>query len=343
MSISFKVAHGKSEILIERNIRNKLSRHTNLDRKVLVLCDDGIPYEYVETVRKQCGIPFVKIIPHGEKAKSLTMVEELCAFMVKNDFDKDDLVFAVGGGVVGDLGGFIASIYLGGIDVISLPTTTLSQIDSSIGGKTAVNFAGTKNMVGTFYQPSKVFIDLNTLSTLTRRQYYSGIIEALKAGLIRDPSLFDLFVNNKVDFTEEIPPADLEEVVERSLYVKRDVVEEDEKENGIRKILNFGHTIGHAIESLYMGKYYHGECVGLGMLMVMENETLRKQVKEILRKMDMPTEVEFTADQLMPYITRDKKFDGEKISLIQVDTVGKAYIKEVDLNWMKSHLEGYKK
>ena len=146
-----------------------------------------------------------------------------------------------------------------------------------------------------------------------------------------------------MDFTEEIPPADLEEVVERSLYVKRDVVEEDEKENGIRKILNFGHTIGHAIESLYMGKYYHGECVGLGMLMVLENETLRKQVKEILRKMDMPTEVEFTADQLMPYITRDKKFDGEKISLIQVDTVGKAYIKEVDLNWMKRHLEGYKK
>ncbi len=343
MSISLKVAHGKSEILIERDVRNRLIQHANLDRKVLVLCDDGIPYEYVATVRKQCGIPFVKIIPHGEKSKSLNMVEELCAFMVQKSFGKEDLVLAVGGGVVGDLGGFIASIYLGGIDVISLPTTTLSQIDSSIGGKTAVNFAGAKNMVGTFYQPSKVFIDLNTLSTLTRRQYYSGIVEALKAGLIRDPRLFDLFVNNKVDFAEEIPPADLEEVIERSLYVKRDVVEEDEKEEGVRKILNFGHTIGHAIESLYMGKYYHGECVGLGMLIVLENEKLRKQVKEILKKMDMPTDVEFTVEELIPYITKDKKFDGEKISLVQVDTVGKAYIKEVDLDWMKRHLEEYKK
>ena len=343
MSINFKVAHGQSEIYIERNIRKNLIPYANLNRKVLILCDDGIPYEYVDSVRKQCAIPFVKVVPHGEKSKSLDMVEKLCWYMMQNGFEKGDLVFAVGGGVIGDLGGFVASIYLGGIDVISLPTTTLAQIDSSIGGKTAVNFLGAKNMVGTFYQPSKVFIDLNTLSTLTRRQYYSGMVEALKAGLIRDPKLYELFVTHNVDFSEGIPPQDLEEVIERALYVKRDVVEEDERETGVRKILNFGHTIGHAIESLYMGKYYHGECVGLGMLMVLENNSLKNQVKKVLEKMNMPVNIEFTADQLLPYIAKDKKFDGEKISLIQVDTVGQGYIKEVNLKWLKTHLEEYKK
>ena len=341
MGIHFKVAHGKSDIYIERNIRKKILKYANLDRRVLVLCDDGIPYEYVETIRKQCGIPFVKIIPHGEKSKSLDMVEQLCAFLYGAGFDKNDLIFAVGGGVIGDLAGFIASIYLGGIEVISLPTTTLSQIDSSIGGKTAVNFKGTKNLVGSFYQPSKVFIDLNTLSTLTRRQYYSGIIEALKAGMIRDPDLYSLFVKNKVDFLEEVPPEDLEEVIERALYVKRDVVEEDEKELGIRKILNFGHTIGHAIEGLYMGKYYHGECVGLGMLMVLENKELRNQLREILKKMDMPVQVECSVEELMPYLVKDKKFDGKMMSLVQVDEIGKGYIKEVDINWIENHIRNY--
>lgn len=341
MGVHFKVAHGKSDIYIERDIRKNILKYANLDRKVLVLCDDGIPYEYVETIRKQCGIPYVKIIPHGEKSKSLDMVEQLCVAMYQEGFGKNDLVFAVGGGVIGDLGGFVASIYLNGIEVMSLPTTTLSQIDSSIGGKTAVNFMGSKNMVGSFYQPSKVFIDLNTLSTLTRRQYYSGIVEALKAGMICDPKLYSLFVNNKVDFAEEIPPNDLEEVIERALYVKRDVVEKDEKEMGIRKILNFGHTIGHAIESLYMGKYYHGECVGLGMLMVLENQELRQQLKTILEKMDMPVKVRCSADELMPYIVKDKKFDGQTMSLVQVDEIGKGYIKEVSIDWLRKHLEVY--
>ena len=123
--------------------------------------------------------------------------------------------------------------------------------------------------------------------------------------------------------------------------LKGDVVEEDEKELGIRKILNFGHTIGHAIEGLYMGKYYHGECVGLGMLMVLENKELRNQLREILKKMDMPVQVECSVEELMPYLVKDKKFDGKMMSLVQVDEIGKGYIKEVDINWIENHIRNY--
>lgn len=340
--VHFQVAHGQSDIYMQRGIRFSLGQHINLKRKVLILSDEGIPFEYVKAVQKQCLFPYVKIVPHGERSKSLRMVDAICRYMQENGFGKDDLLFAVGGGMIGDLGGFTASIYLQGIPVASLPTTTLSQIDSSIGGKTAVNMEGVKNVVGTFYQPSQVFIDLNTLATLPKRAYYSGIVEAVKAGMIYDEALFQLFVSHEAGFQEDAPPYDMEEIIERSLYVKRDIVEQDEKEQGIRKLLNFGHTLGHAVESIYMGRLYHGECVGLGMLMILENQKLRESLKVILKKMGMPVKIDYTVEEVISYALKDKKYNGSHFTIAQVDQAGKGYLKEVTPQWLRKHMEGNK-
>lgn len=339
MTVCFKVANQQSDIYVERDIRYKINEYVDLNRKVLILSDDGVPRQYVDVIVKQCPESYIKIVPHGENSKSLETVEQIVMFMADNNFDKDDLLFAVGGGVIGDLGGFIASIYLNGIQVVSLPTTSLSQIDSSIGGKTAVNMGHIKNVVGSFYQPSKVFIDMNTLSTLTKREYYSGLVEALKAGMICDSELFEIFVSHIADFEKTNPPVDVEEIILRSLYVKRDVVEQDEKEMGLRKILNFGHTLGHAIEGINMNKYYHGECVGLGMLMILENQEIKQQVKMILEKMGLPTHVDYDIEEVLKFVKNDKKFDGSMITIIQVDEIGKGYLKEVELDRLRKHME----
>lgn len=342
MAVCFEVADKKSNIYIDRDIRYNVGKFIDLNRKVLVLTDDGVPKQYAHTIAAQCSDPYIKVVPQGERSKSLETVQEVIIHMEDNGFDESDLLFAVGGGVIGDLGGFVASMYYCGIQVASLPTTSLSQIDSSIGGKTAVNVNHVKNIVGSFYQPSKVFIDLNTLSTLTKREYYSGLVESLKAAMLRDPGLFELFCSRVADFNGKEPPIDVEEMIIRALYVKKDIVDKDEKEQGLRKLLNFGHTIGHAIESIYMPKYYHGECVGVGMLMIMENEELRNKVKKILEKMGMPTHIDFDVDEAMNLIKKDKKYNGSKVSIVQVDEVGKGYLKDVDLEWIRERMEDYK-
>lgn len=339
MIAHFKAAKQKSDIYVERDIRYKVKEFVDLNRKVLVLSDDGVPQKYIKTIAEQCSQPYIKIVKQGENSKSISAVQEICSFLQNNNFDHSDLVFALGGGVIGDLGGFVASIYKQGIQIVSLPTTTLSQIDSSIGGKTAVNYGGAKNIIGSFYQPSKVFIDLNTLSTLTKREYYSGLVEALKAGLIRDEKLFQIFEYHLADFGGTAPSSDLEEIILRSLIVKRDIVEKDEKETGLRKILNFGHTLGHAVESIHIPNLYHGECVGLGMLMIMENRDLRDKVKKILEKMGMPTHIDYAIDEVLELVLKDKKCGKNTITIVQVDEPGKGYLKEVDMKWLRKHME----
>lgn len=333
----------KSRIIIERDSRFHIKKYINVNRKVMIISDDGVPKDYVATIKTQCPCAFVHSIKQGEASKSLRVVEAICYEMYQLGFDKQDLLFAVGGGVVGDLTGYIASIYKLGIAFVSLPTTTLSQIDSSIGGKTAVNLDNVKNIIGAFYHPKVVLIDLNTLATLSHRQYYSGLVEALKVGLLRDPILFSLFEHNKVDFSCTLPPSDLEQIIERSLIVKRDIVEADEKESGLRKILNFGHTFGHAIESVYNLKgYTHGECVGIGMVMILKNEALREKVKMILHNMELPYEAKYDEKELYEFVTKDKKAEGATISLVLVDEVGKGYVKEVNMKDIRQYIGGAK-
>ncbi len=221
--------------------------------QIFILSDDAVPKCHQQTVQQQFPDSYLHIVKHGEGAKSFAVLEDCLTQMLRQNFSRKDLVIALGGGVIGDLAGFVAATYMRGIDFINIPTTTLSQIDSSIGGKVAINLDGIKNCVGAFYQPKMVLIDPLVLNTLPKRHFYNGLVEAVKAGLIQDEELFTLFERDELD---------IEQIIYRSLLVKKYVVEQDETEQGLRKILNFGHTIGHAYESYYqLHDYYHGECV----------------------------------------------------------------------------------
>ena len=200
--------------------------------------------------------------------------------MLDAGFTRRDCVIAVGGGVVGDLSGFAASIYMRGIDFYNIPTTLLSQVDSSVGGKTAIDFEGVKNIVGAFYPPKAVLIDENVLSTLPLRQLNNGLAEALKMSMTSDRELFDIFENGN-------PYENIGTVIEKSLLIKTDVVNKDEKEQGLRRVLNFGHTIGHGIEAEQAGRLYHGECVAIGMIPMCSTETAER-LKRILAKLGLP-------------------------------------------------------
>ena len=287
----------------------------DLNRKVFIVTDTGVPADYAAAVCKQCAQGYVYTVPQGEESKSLSQFEKLLSKMLALGFQRNDCVVAVGGGVVGDLAGFTAASYMRGIDFYNIPTTVLSQVDSSIGGKTAVNLNGIKNVVGAFYQPKAVLIDPDVLKTLPDRQISNGLAEALKMSLTSDEKLFDLFENGDVY-------GNLDTVITRSIEIKKSVVEQDEKERGLRKILNFGHTVGHAIESEEdLHGLYHGECVALGML-PMCGELLRPRVKKILKKLSLSTEINLDENAILQAMIHDKKKEGSGIAVTTVEVPG---------------------
>lgn len=322
------------DIILERGILHRLAQEINVDRNVLLVSDSKVPKQWIEIVKEQCPHCVVKIVPSGEESKSFAVWEELLTCMLENHFLRSDLVIALGGGVVGDLAGFTAACYMRGIDFVNIPTTTLSQIDSSIGGKTAINAGGIKNNIGAFYQPKKVLIDFDVLSTLPRRHYINGLIEALKAGLIYDPALFKLFEKEEID-------AHLEEIIYRSLCMKKEVVEQDECEKGLRKILNFGHTIGHAIEGYYhMEEYLHGECVGMGMLYFIEDPEVKQRTINILKKLGVPIDAPYDPEEVYQRLLADKKATHSGITIVKVTTIGKAELETISYAEIKNKLRG---
>lgn len=322
------------DIIIERGGLKKLHQYTNLKRKVLIISDTGVPKEYMNLIKKQCHDVYTYVFPQGEDTKCLASLEQACTYMMEHHFSRNDLILALGGGVVGDLAGFVAASYMRGIDFIQIPTTTLSQIDSSIGGKVAVNLGETKNIIGAFYQPKLVLIDSDTLQTLPRRHYMNGLVEALKAGLIYDKQLFELFLHGDLDL-------DLDTIIYHALCVKKAVVEQDEKEMGLRKILNFGHTIGHAIESYYhLDTYYHGECVAAGMLFFIEDTELKKQLLSIYKKMDLPFIQGYNTDEIIEILKKDKKAQHDYVSVIKVKEAGKSYIENMNFEQIKKIMDG---
>lgn len=204
-------------LYIERGALRCLSPRVNLARKVLLVTDEGVPESLRALVLSQCGQGFLEVLPMGEDSKSFSACERLCARMLRENFTRKDLVLALGGGVIGDLAGFAASIYMRGIDFVNLPTTTLSQIDSSVGGKTAINFCGVKNIVGAFHQPRAVFLDADALASLPERDFVNGLAEALKMGLICDPEILALF--EKEDWRSHV-----EEIITRAVLAKADEI-----------------------------------------------------------------------------------------------------------------------
>ena len=322
MKLTMRLKEHSYDIILKRGCLKNLYQFANVrDRKVFVLTDSGIPAEYAQTVADQCTDATIYTIPQGEASKCLKVYGQVLQAMLDFGMSRRDVVVAVGGGVVGDLGGFCAASYMRGIDFINCPTTTLSQIDSSIGGKVAVDLGDAKNIVGAFWQPKLVVIDPDTLSTLPRRHYINGLAEAIKAGLICDPQLFLLFENGDVD-------ADIEDIIYRSLLVKKKIVEQDETEHGARAALNFGHTLGHGIEAVRGIKgrrtkgYFHGECVALGMLPMIEDRQLQKRVRAVYRKLGLPARATYNKEQVLAYMRHDKKARGGSVTLVKVPGLG---------------------
>ena len=312
------------DINIERGAIDRAGEIFNLDRKVMIVTDDGVPCGYAERVKSQCKDATVFTVPMGEESKSLNMVERICRAMLEFEMTRSDCVVAVGGGVVGDLAGFVASAYMRGVDFYNIPTTLLSQVDSSIGGKTAVNLGGVKNIVGAFYQPSGVIIDPSLLSTLPERQLKNGLAEAIKMSLTSDEELFKIIENEGIKER-------LDEIIYRSLLIKKAVVEADEREGGVRKILNFGHTLGHAIEAAEeLGGLYHGECVAIGMTVVCANE-VKARLIALLKKVGLPCGYDGDIDTAIGFLASDKKRAGDKIDVVYVDEIGNYRIEKTSI------------
>lgn len=311
------------DINIGYGILKDLRQYIDLDRRVLIITDDGVPSSYAQTVADLSGEPTVVVIKQGETSKTLETVSYLLRKMTERGFTRKDLVIAVGGGVVGDISGFASAIYMRGIDFFNIPTTVLSAVDSSVGGKTGVNLDGVKNIVGAFKQPKGVLIDIKLTETLPKRQISNGLCEALKMAMTFDEELFSLFEGGDCKNS-------LEDIIVSSLKIKISVVEQDEKEQGLRRVLNFGHTIGHGIESLGMG-YYHGECVALGMPYMCSEET-RKRLIPVLKALDLPVNIDFDKEKALLAVSHDKKGDKDRISCIFVEKIGEFKIKALTVN-----------
>ncbi|MFR9066421.1 MAG: 3-dehydroquinate synthase family protein [Faecalibacterium prausnitzii] len=304
--LTMNLGERSCDIIVKRGALENLYQFARLDRRVAVVTDSGVPAQYAQMVADQCKDATIITVPQGEASKSFKILETVLRQMLDFGMGRGDLVVAVGGGVVGDLAGFAASIYMRGIDFINCPTTTLSMIDSSIGGKTAVDLGDTKNIVGAFWQPKLVIVDPDTLSTLPRRHFINGLAEAVKAGLLADPELFSIFEKEDVDDR-------IGDIICRSLRFKKSIVEQDETEQGMRKALNFGHTIGHGIEAVKGIKgrrttgLFHGECVALGMLPMIESKALQKRVRGVYRRLGLPTRTAYDKEKVLAEMLHDKK------------------------------------
>ena len=308
------------------------------DRKVCIVTDSNVNPLYGAEVEDMIGAISGEcvryVFPAGEESKTLDTVKEIYKFLIGNHFNRKDLLIALGGGVVGDLTGYTAATYLRGIEFIQIPTTLLSQADSSIGGKTGVDFDGYKNMVGAFYMPRLVYMNMATLQSLNDRQFYSGFAEVMKSALIKDGNFYEWLIDQMYEICERDVET-LSEMVERSCIIKKLVVEKDPLEKGDRALLNFGHTIGHAIEKYMNFTMTHGECVALGCVAAAfiswkKNWLSMEEYYEI-RDMYVPFYLPISIDNLdiekvLQLTKSDKKAENGYIKFILLKKVGKALI-----------------
>jgi len=310
------------------------------NRKAVIVTNPTVGklyYKAVEDSLKREGFEPHRIeIPDGEEYKTLTWASRLFDKLIALKADRQTPLIALGGGVIGDLTGFVAATYLRGVPFIQVPTTLLSQVDSSIGGKTAVNHPRGKNLIGAFYQPKAVFIDIDTLKTLPKEEILCGVAEIIKYGIIRDSNFFEYLEDNiekLINLNEDV----LIHSIKRSCEIKADAVSKDEREAGLRAILNFGHTIGHAIESLTdYKKYRHGEAVAIGMVyaarLSLESGLCSnkdyERVVNLIKSAGLPIAITgLDADAIIDSLYLDKKVKEEKIRFILMNGIGSVEIK----------------
>lgn len=329
------------DIVFSTDFQELLSELQTLNiesRKVCVVTDSHVAALYGEEImgilKGNCTKNVLYTFEAGEEQKTLATVKEIYAFLIREQFDRKDLLIALGGGVTGDITGFTAATYLRGIDFVQIPTTLLAQADSSIGGKTGVDFDGYKNMVGAFYMPRLVYMNVSVLKTLDDRQFFSGFAEVMKHGLIKDASLYEWLLDRMYEICDRDADT-LLEMVERSCKVKKLVVEKDPTEQGERALLNFGHTLGHAIEKYKNFSMTHGECVALGItaaaFISWKHEWLSMdeyyEIRDMLVPFNLPITVEdVNPEEILKLTKADKKMEGNSIKFILLKKVGKAVI-----------------
>ena len=306
--------------------------------KLCIVTDTNVAPLYLNIVKKELLKQFDQVheivIPAGEQYKTLDSIKIIYEYLIVNHFDRKDCLLALGGGVIGDMTGYAAATYLRGIDFIQIPTTLLSQVDSSIGGKTGVDFDSYKNMVGAFHMPRLVYMNLSVLNSLTEEQFSCGMGEILKHGLIKDSSYFEWCMEH----AEKIQSRDYEtllHMIRESCKIKRDIVELDPTEKGDRALLNFGHTLGHAVEKIKNFELLHGQCVALGIVTAMKLSAMKGNISEetigfveqCLKKFNLPTRVEgLAAADILKVSKLDKKMEAGKIKFILLQELGNAYV-----------------
>lgn len=312
--------------------------------RAVIVSDDNVYSLYGEKVKlsleKSSFTVFEYIVPHGENSKSVENFINIQEFCAENNITRTDLFVALGGGVVGDLTGFVASTYLRGVDFVQIPTTVLAMVDSSVGGKTAINLNAGKNLCGAFHQPIAVFADCETLDTLPDEIFNEGCAEIIKYGMILDGEFLSFLKDN--DIKENV-----EYVIKRCVEIKRDIVNRDEFEKGERKLLNFGHTIGHAIEKCSNLTISHGSAVAIGMVIATKGafelglsyDDYSDVLLPILKKNKLPTTCNFSADELYKITLTDKKRSRDVISLIVPEEYGLCKIHKISVEQLKDFIE----
>ena len=345
------------DIVIENSYENlpkELEGFSIHNKKLCIVTETNVKDFYVDemmSLLQPCAKEVIVFtFQAGESHKNLDTIQSLYKVLIEHKFERTDMLLALGGGVTGDLTGYAAATYLRGIDFVQLPTSLLAQVDSSIGGKTGVDFQSYKNMIGAFYQPKLVYMNLHTLDTLPKREYFSGMGEIIKHGLIKEKAYYK-WLQTHLSQIKEREFSVLEEMIERSCQIKREVVERDPKEKGERALLNFGHTLGHAIEKLMNFSLLHGECVALGIVASSYISYKRnyisieelKEIEQIVTDLSLPVRLQrtesLTEDIIIETSKNDKKMEHEVIKFILVKECGNAYIdKTVTKEEMKDAL-----
>lgn len=324
------------------------------DKRVCIVTESNVAPLYLETIENQlrgkCKEIISVVFDAGEANKNLDTVKPIYEKLILAKFDRRDMLIALGGGVTGDITGFTAATYLRGIDFVQIPTSLLAQVDSSIGGKTGVDFDSYKNMVGAFHMPKLVYINVSTLTTLSDEQFISGMGEIIKHGLIKDKAYFNWLMSNR-DTILAKEPETLMEMIRISCNIKRLVVENDPTEKGERALLNFGHTLGHAIERFLDLKLSHGACVGIGCCLaaiISKNtgdisQDILETILEAFDSFGFPTLEQYPVDvdKVIEYTRNDKKMVGDRIKFILLHDIGDAYINmDITADDMKKAFQG---
>lgn len=330
-TINIPIKDNSYNVHINRGLLLNISSYIDLNREIVIITDDFIPKTYLNTIKANMSDLHIFEVPHGEESKSMEIAYSIMDDMVDSKITRNCLIIALGGGVIGDLAGFVASIYMRGVDFIQIPTTLLSQIDSSVGGKVGINASNMKNAIGSFYQPKLVLIDPDTLSTLSEREFNNGIAEMIKYGIIADKQLFN-------DLLDKDLMSNIVNYIEKCIRIKKSYIVHDVFDKGERQILNFGHTIGHAIEKYSQYNILHGESISIGMLLMSKKYNYYDNLIKILTKYSLPINFEYNKEEIYEYIKTDKKATNNYLNIILVEELGSGFIKKIKIEKIKNYL-----